>query len=160
MRTIATETRTTIVNAAFLQEVKESNPDLWAILRDLRALDESGLDSKEASRVLVEKLNDLRDCIGLQFSLEETYGFIEGSPLSMQIGVANAETAKMQHRELYLQLHELCEEAEEAQYRGTISRDLPMYLGAFEVFDGALRAHEDLEEELIRCGLGVNRLSL
>ncbi len=159
MSSVASNTNTTIVNAAFLQEVKDSNLQLWSVLRELREI-RIGDEPREAARQLVDKLSELRDSIGLEFSLEETYGFITGIPQVQPIGVANADTAKNQHRELYLQLHEICEQAEEAQYRGTIGRDLPMYLGAFESFDTSFRAHEELEAELIRCGLGVSRLDL
>ncbi len=156
MSFVAVNTQTTIVNAAFLQEVKDSNLQLWGVLRELREIRIGDRDSKEASRQLVNWLGELRDCIALEFSLEETYGFIESSPQTGSIGAGSAARAKMQHRELYLQLHEICEQAEEAQYRGTIGRDLPMYLGAFEEFDACFRAHEELESELIRCGLGIS----
>lgn len=159
MATVRNQTSTTVVNAAFLQEVKDSNTQLWAVLRELRSIQVGDLESKATSRLLVDKLSEFRDCIALEFSLEETYGFIEGA-YAVGFGVHSAATAKLQHRELYLQLHELCEQVEEAQYRGTILRDLPMYLGAFEQFDASFRAHEDLEFELIRCGLGFSRLDL
>ncbi|MEZ6138598.1 MAG: hypothetical protein R3C53_27255 [Pirellulaceae bacterium] len=160
MLSVASKPHTTLgVNAAFLQEVKDSNLQLWTCLRELREV-KYAEDSEpiEASRVFVNLLGELRDCIALEFSLEETYGFIEGATQSLVgFGLADASTAKMQHRELYLQLHEICEQAEEAQYRGTISRDLAMFIGAFEKFDDCFRAHEDLEAELIRCGLGHKR---
>ena len=151
---------TTVVNAAFLQEVKDSNVELWSVLRDLRELSKSCTEESaeciELSHKLVDQLSLLRDCIGLEFSLEETYGFIEGAQ-SFQIPTANADRAKSQHRELYLQLHEICEKAEEAQYRGTISRDLPIYFGAFEQFDSSFTEHEAMETELIRAGLGFGK---
>ncbi len=158
MAIVAGSTKTNIVNAAFLQEVKDSNLELWSILRELRGIRLGEEDNRDASRRMVDKLSVLRDCIGLEFSLEETYGFMEGAPRTMALGAANADDAKMQHRELYLQLHELCEQAEEAQYRGTIGRDLPVLLDAFAAFDASFRAHEELESELIRCGLGMRRL--
>ena len=157
MASIATKMQTTLgVNAAFLQEVKDSNLQLWSTLRELRELPQHVSDPIEASRQLVNRLGELRDCVALEFSLEETYGFINGVSPRMAFGAADAKTAKMQHSELYLQLHELCEQAEEAQYRGTIGRDLAMFLEAFEAFDSCFRAHEELEAELIRCGLGYN----
>ncbi|MEC8553518.1 MAG: hypothetical protein VXZ82_00785 [Planctomycetota bacterium] len=153
MTTISTTT-TTIANAAFLQEVKESNSQLWVLLKDLRELNVAD-KTLENSKQFVTKLGELRDSIALEFSLEETYGFIDGVPMSSGLGLVDAGKAKVQHRELYLQLHETCEEVEEAQYRGTIGRDLAIYFGAFEQFDDSLRAHEDFEAELIRSGLGA-----
>lgn len=158
MHVVTSQTKTTMVNAAFLQEVKDANPRMWSTVRELRTIQASQSDSRESARRLVDLLSELRDCIALQFSLEETYGFIECAPHSPQFGAADAQTARTQHRELYLQLHEIVEQAEEAQYRGTIERDLPMFVGAFESFDTSFRAHEELEEELIRCGLGFSRI--
>jgi hypothetical protein len=151
-------TTTTIVNAAFLQEVKDANIHLWTNLRALRELRLGSAETRELSRRLVDMLGDLRDAVALQFSLEETYGFIEGAAHPARWAIGDAAIAKTQHRDLYLHLHELCEQVEEAQYRGTIGRDLREYLAAFEEFDIAFQAHEDLETELIRCGLGIQRI--
>ncbi|MEM7476737.1 MAG: hypothetical protein AAF483_17270 [Planctomycetota bacterium] len=144
---------TTIANAAFLQEVKESNFELWSILSELREIDFSDA-SRETTSNFVHKLTELRDSVALEFSLEETYGFVDGVPSLNSFGLGDASLAKSQHRELYLQLQEICEQTEEAQYRGTIARDLQIYAGAFEQFDSCFRAHENYEAELIRCGLG------
>ncbi len=155
---IATGAKTiTIVNAAFLQEVKESNHELWSAFEQFRSIRIGDPVSREVAADVVNRLSDLRDGIGLQFSLEETYGFIESSPGQSLFGLEDPNKARLQHRELYLQLHEICEQAEEAQYRGTIARDMPIYMGAFEQFDDCLRAHEQFEAELIRCGLGIRK---
>lgn len=151
---------TSVVNAAFLQEVKESNFELWALFREIREISPGDWDSQHSAHRFVEKLSELRDSIGLQFTLEETYGFIEGLPAQSVIGVASADTARLQHKELYLQIHEICEKVEEAQYRGTVARDLTEYVELFSIFDASFRAHEELEQELIRCGLGINYLKL
>ncbi len=155
MLTVAANAKTTIVNAAFLQEVKDSNLRLWSVLRELRDLRVSHAEPRELSRELVLLVGELRDSIALEFSLEETYGFIEGAARIKGLGMPDAGKARIQHRELYLQLNELCEQVEEAQYRGTIGRDLLTYLDSFERFDNAFYAHEEFEAELIRCALGV-----
>lgn len=162
MASVGTRSRTmTSVNAAFLQEVKDANVQLWSKLHDLRELRERSGEAIEKSRWLVTGLGELRDAMALEFSLEETYGYIESvSVPPLPFGCADAAACKSQHCELYLQLHELCELAEEAQYRGTISRDLRQYIDEFDLFDEALRAHEQLENELIRCGLGLQRRTL
>ena len=158
MASLFTKAETTIrVNAAFLQEVKDSNLGLWTTLRDLRAIDPGCEDSIAASHAFVDLIGRLREALALQFSLEETYGYIQASACRFRsLGGADATAAKMQHSELYLQLHELCEQVEEAQYRGTISRDLAAFLGDFEAFDDCFLAHEALEAELICSGLGIN----
>lgn len=159
MLSIAKQQQTTLVNAAFLQEVKDSNLSLWSTLHELRELqlgvDENRLLTKEVVRLLGE----LRDAFALEISLEETYGFIEGAARVRSLGSPDASLSKVHHRELYLQLNELCEKVEEAQYRGTIGRDLQIYLAEFEQFDVAFRAHEEFEMELIRCALGSRGVS-
>ena len=146
MLTLTSHGTITTVNAAFLQEVKDANPRLWSEIRELRAMRIGDEDPREMSKRFVEGLGDLRDGLAVEFSLEETYGFIDGVPRANALPTTDASIAKVQHRELYLQLHELCEHAEEAQYRGTIGRDLAQYLESYREFDAALRAHEELEE--------------
>lgn len=158
MITMAGNTNTTIVNAAFLQEVKDSNLRLWAVLHqlhELNALRRETDDARSQAHELVALMSELRDSIALEFSLEETYGFIEGASRAGGLGMPDAGLAKIQHRELYLQLTELCEQVEEAQYRGTIARDLQSYLDSFTRFDEAFYTHEEFESELMRCAFGV-----
>lgn len=159
MATVFSKSNTsTSVNAAFLQEVKDNNVPLWRSLRELRSLPATCVDPIAGSAQFVTLIGRLRESLSLQFSLEDTYGYIEASPTHFQLPAAvDAAAAKAQHCELYLQIHELCEQAEEAQYRGTISRDLESFFDAFELLDESLQAHEDAEAELIRLGLGLSR---
>ncbi len=159
MATVFTKSRTTTsVNAAFLQEVKDNNVLLWGTLRQLRELPVECDDPIATSNLFVTLIGNLRELLSLQFTLEDTYGYIEAAKTHFQLPAGiDAATAKLQHCELYLQIHELCEQAEEAQYRGTISRDLATFGKTFEIFDEALRSHEALEAELIRFGLGLSR---
>lgn len=152
-----TTTMTTMVNAAFLQEVKDSNVQFWSNLDDLKKLLADQGQPREQSILMVRILNELRDSIALEFSLEETYGYILGSQNLNYVTAARATQARRQHGELYLQLHEILERAEEAQYRGTISRDYISFAGACEEFLDAMQTHEQLESELIRQGLGMGR---
>ncbi len=152
-----TSTTTTMVNAAFLQEVKDSNVQFWSNLDDLKHLLASEGQPREQSVLLVRILNELRDSIALEFSLEDTYGYIEGSRLVNYVNAARATQARRQHGELYLQLHEILERAEEAQYRGTISRDFAEFITACEEFLDSMQAHEQLESDLIRQGFGIAR---
>jgi hypothetical protein len=145
-----------LVNAAFLQEVKDSNCELWDLFRQLRSYKLPRRPTKSDASAVVSRLSELRDAVGLEFSLEETYGFVRGKPNTSHDAV-EAGKAQNQHRELYLQLQELCEQAEEAQYRGTIARDLPLFMGAFDQFDADFQAHEQFESHLIECSLGGRR---
>jgi len=146
---VATHTLTTMINAAFLQEVKESNVELWDTVHQLRQMIEGSTSSAGSARQLVTLLSQLRDQLAFEFSLEEAYGFIEGCRGIAPLVAQRAATAKQQHRELYLLIHELCEHAEEAQYRGVADREFDELLSMTANFDAQLRAHELLESELI-----------
>ncbi len=150
---IATHSYTTMINAAFLQEVKESNVELWDTVHELRHLIEGATSNAENARRLVSLLSQLRDQLAFAFSLEEAYGFIEGCRGIAPLIAQRAQQAKQQHRELYLLIHELCETAEEAQYRGVADREFNELLSATADFDAQFRAHEQLESELMTDGL-------
>jgi len=148
---------TTMVNAAFLQEVKDSNLQFWQNVHDFRRLLNSGAGPIEHASKLVKLLGELRDSMAIEFSLEETYGYIDGSYSVHSVSAAKAGIAKRQHRELYLSLHEISETAEEAQYRGTIAEDFPHLVSVCQEFLALLETHETHESELIRYELGMGR---
>ena len=149
---VAAHSMTTMINAAFLQEVKESNVELWDTLHALRCIIDGTGSSAGDARRLVALLSQLRDLLAFEFSLEEAYGFIEGCRGIAPLVAQRATLAKQQHRELYLLVHELCEHAEEAQYRGVADREYTDLVAMAADFDAQLRAHELLESELITAG--------
>lgn len=146
-----TSTRTLVVNPAFLQEIKDSNPDLWHAVHELRQTCQSDCEPAQIARRLVRQLDDLRDLLALQFALEESYGFIEVSPAvaaNLEMGEVAVE-AHSQHCSLYLRLNDLAEQAEELQYRGVAVDQLRELIAEAEDFDYSLRQHEQLEQSLI-----------
>jgi len=157
---IATQSFTTIVNAAFLQDVKEACVELWDTVHRLRHLTEEAHASAAAAKRLVEIVSELRDQLAFAFSLEEAYGFIDGCRGQSPVLAHRAQIAKQQHRELYLLITELCEQAQEAQYRGFVDRDFPKLLVAAADFDAQLQAHEQFESELIHHGWLSERASV
>src|SRR5690349_5805798 len=70
---VATHSLTTMINAAFLQEVKESNVELWDTVHELRQMIEGVSSSSGNARRLVALLSQLRDLLAFEFSLEEAY---------------------------------------------------------------------------------------
>lgn len=156
-----TSTKTWVVNPAFLQEIKDSNADLWYAMHRLRQLCDSEDEPSRVARQLVRQLDELRDLIALQFALEETYGFVEvAAPASAAEGSAGAAddanasslprpTVHSQHCALYLQLSDLAECAEEAQYCGVAPAKLRQLIAQTRAFDASLREHENYETELI-----------
>lgn len=149
-------TKTLVVNPAFLQEIKDSNPDLWQTIHEVRQTCERSETSLETVRRLTRLLDQLRDQLSMQFALEEAYGFIEVNAsaepwLSRPEGDNDLSAMKAhdQHCQLYLRLSDLAERAEELQYRGVGVEGLLGLVAATEAFDAQLRAHEQLEAELI-----------
>jgi hypothetical protein len=145
-----TSKKTLVVNTAFLQEIKDSNPGLWHSLRQLRQLCQSGEDPIQTARRLVRVLDELREKVATQFALEESFGYIE-VPVTYEPSIASefAESVKNQHYKLYLNLSELAERAEEVQYRGAIHERLPSLIASAKHFDEEFRTHELLEAKLI-----------
>ncbi len=151
-----TSSKTLVVNSAFLQEIKDSNPELWQAVHQLRQLCESSDDAATVARRLVRLLDDLRDFVAMQFALEESFGYIEiASTTPVSLVGEMASQAKAQHCALYLQLSELAEWAEEVQYRGVVRERLSSLIAAAKDFDERLREHEALECELIERAFGV-----
>ena len=157
MSKTTSSTTTTMVNAAFLQEVKDSNLQFWENVHDFRRLLNQNADVGELSATMVRLLSELRDSMALEFSLEETYGYIESNCAGNLVSSRKAAQAKGQHCELYLHLQEISERAEEAQYRGTIVQDYPALVVECKEFLTALEAHEKHESELIGYELGIGR---
>lgn len=148
---VATSTiqKTLVVNPAFLQEIKDSNPDLWDTVHRLRQTCECNEEPAVTSRQLAKLLDSLRDHLALQFSLEESYGYLEVIEPNDSDGCELATRTQSQHCSLYLQLSELAEQAEELQYRGVEPLQLKQLVQAAQSFDSRLRLHEQTENELI-----------
>ncbi|MGB0759129.1 MAG: hypothetical protein ACPGPS_06320, partial [Rubripirellula sp.] len=77
MVTTATSTRTLVVNSAFMQEIKDGNPNLENAIRNLQHVCKSTENISQISRHLTRVLNTLRTELALQFALEESYGYVE-----------------------------------------------------------------------------------
>ena len=161
-----------LVNAAFLQEIKDSNPSLWHQLHDLRTLCQLEPEDCESPQSTIKTfarcLNELRDQLALQFSLEESYGLISSPSASPALSVNNrspeesalassilehqtmVEMVISQHRSLYLRIVDHVEQAEELQYRGCEVECLRSFAERVERYCQDFTAHERLESELIR----------
>ena len=138
------------INPAFLQEIKDSNPDLWQTLDEVRQVCQSHDGRLEVSRRLVRCLDALRDHLALQFALEESYGYIDIPTAVAHAADSAVEDVRGQHCALYLEISELCERAEELQYRGLAAEQLEQLIGETRSFDARLRRHEKLESDLIQ----------
>jgi len=149
-------TKTLVVNPAFLQEIKDSNPDLWHTVHQLRQVCDGADEPAKLSRQLTRLLDSLRDQLALQFSLEESYGYM-AMPESRSPTLGELATrAQSQHGMLYLRLTDLAEQAEELQYRGVEQTQLKRLVEQTCEFDAQLREHESLESELIQRSFGCS----
>lgn len=144
-----TKLKSLTVNPAFLQEIKDSNQELWDTLHAIRQLCDSDHPRAEVAKCLVRLLNELRDHLSLQFALEESYGYLQGTVLVDRRISENAELARSQHCRLFLQLADLCELAEELQYRGFTATEASQLVEQTEAYDRSLQEHERFENELI-----------
>jgi hypothetical protein len=143
------------INAAFLQEIKEANCQVWEKLHQLRTLIGFRTVDSETVNKWVQSLTEFRKLLSLEFSLEETYGYVGNSKCQHIVSEISPADALRQHRELYLYLLEICEKVEESQYVGTICREFERHVRAFQEFDGMLSEHERIESQMIRFGLGL-----
>ena len=145
---VVTLTGTVTVNAAFLQEIKEVNQELWASLRDLSHRCQRPI-APAHGRHLIDKMCQLRDQLALHFSLEEAYGYFD-DPVDVAPQLSRrAEHLRSEHREIYSELCDLIDRAERLFYDEQHT-ELALWIGPeFLAFDARLRQHEDQEAELI-----------
>jgi len=150
MATTITSTRTLAVNSAFMQEIKDGNPNLTKAIHQLQRACSSEEDLSQLSRRLTKALNALRVELALQFALEEAYGYIEVSDSLLEDLSVAAHNTKAEHNVLYGGISELVEAAEELQYRGVEAEDeLRGLIDKTCRFSRQLRDHEQAENDLI-----------
>ena len=141
-------TRTVTVNAAFLQEIKDVNQELWQRLEELRHRCQRPIAPVNC-RHLVERMSQLRDQLALHFALEEAYGYFD-DPVDVAPRLSHAaETLRSEHRELYMQLTHIVDRGERLLHNEQLAT-LALWIGpGYLGFDDALRDHESRENELI-----------
>lgn len=141
--------RTVTVNAAFLQEIKEVNTELWERIASLRQFCAAPISMRAACQQLVEDLEGLRDLLGLQFSLEESYGYFD-SPADVQLSFcARAKSLREEHSHLYESLLSICDEADALLRCGKLAELTLLIPVAFDRFFNELESHERRECSLI-----------
>jgi hypothetical protein len=145
---VVTTTGTVTVNAAFLQEIKEVNQELWSLLAELRHRCQRPL-APGACRHLIDRLCQFRDQLALHFSLEEAYGYFDG-PVEVAPQLSDlADRLRDEHKSLYMDLCDIVDCAERMFYDEQHAA-LALWIGPeFLAFDERLRSHEERENELI-----------
>ena len=152
-----------LVNAAFLEEIKDSNPAFWDAVSQFRQsilIGEADLERPQHTiKQIVLALGDLQAQLAVQYSLEESYGYVVVAAAPNQLfdagdhpalqALETAEKTVGQHRSLYLDLSELAEQAEELQYRGCGRDSLAAFVSRLDAFSDRLAEHERLENSVM-----------
>ena len=145
----AIETRTVTINAAFLQEIKEVNQDLWRVLGDVRRMCDSPATIDSAPRRFFSLVETLRDHLALHFALEEAYGYFDDPIYVAPRLCQQANQLRAEHRELYLMVVDLVEASELLNQPSRLVGSVLTAVKQFKDFDERLHRHEALENELI-----------
>ncbi len=149
--TIAISTNTITVNAAFLQEIKDVNQELWTLLARCQQFDPH---QGEGWRRWIDHLNllrELRDKLALHFALEECFGYFE-DPVFVSPQVAQrAANLRAEHTALYVEICALVEQADELLHDRKLEHLIQVVPHGFERFSSRLEEHEDAERELIQA---------
>jgi hypothetical protein len=147
---MATATTTTVtVNAAFFQEIKEVNQELWQLLRSIRDTCREPFEIASRLDWLVEQLEVLRDQLALHFALEEAYGYFEEPLVASPRLSQRAEVLRSEHRDLYLLACQLVDFVGARTVHPRMQEFAGQVAARFESFYNQLMAHESREEELI-----------
>jgi iron-sulfur cluster repair protein YtfE (RIC family) len=150
MATVSVSTDTPVtVNAAFLQEIKEVNQELWQHLANIREVCSNAGVVGQHTAQLVDMLVELRDQLALHFALEEAYGYFELSPSSVALNSDQASRLRAEHRQLYALATQLAEEGEQLQFEGNCAKIMTVLPARFHQLDFQLMQHEHRENELI-----------
>jgi len=142
-------TQTVTVNAAFLEEVKEVNLELWNLLRQTsRYLNDASQVPLNSHRLLGQLVR-LQDNLAMHFALEEFYGYFD-DPLAVEPRLSeSAADLRQEHGLLYLQLCDLIDFVEEHLHRRNLSGVLRTVRHRYGAFMDQFVAHETRERELI-----------
>lgn len=142
-------TQTVTVNAAFLEEVKEVNHELWQLLpATRRCLNEANQQPLNPHRLLGQMVR-LQDNVAMHFALEEFFGYFD-DPLWVEPRLsAEAMCLRGEHETLYVQLSDLIEQVEAHVHQKTLCRILKSVRYRFNAFMDQFTSHEARERELI-----------
>lgn len=136
------------INVAFLQEIKEDNVQLKEVLGHTISTFSCAqtLDAKTA----VDQLVALQDALETHFALEEFYGYFQNALVTNPSLSPQAEAIRNEHQELFLQLNQIVEIAEQILYREcSPETTVETVTKQFDLFRAALRRHEQAENELM-----------
>ena len=136
--------------AASLHEIKAVHHQLWRVMSELRKLLESPFPPSIEPPRFVRLLEQLRDGIGLHFTLEEACGYFD-NPVSASPRLSHESLLlRAQHRALYLEISELVERASRDYDRKEQADWIRMVAKAFLWFCRRFETHEARENALLQ----------
>jgi hypothetical protein len=151
---MAVHKATVTINAAFLQEIKEVNSELWQDLAHVRRAASALFSTRAQCLEFADLLARLRDLLALHFALEEAYGYFDDPVYVAPRLSERARGLRSQHQVLYLEVNRLVDLAEDLCSRGRVKTFKAVVAAGFEAFHRQLQAHEADEEELILQAYG------
>ncbi|OHB80124.1 MAG: hypothetical protein A2W31_17255 [Planctomycetes bacterium RBG_16_64_10] len=146
---VTTAKASVTINAAFLQEIKEVNEDLWRLLAETHAVCGQTGAKRSERRTLVGLLSRLRDQLAMHFALEEAFGYFEDPVTVAPHLCQRADALRTQHGPLYVAIRDTADRAEQLLYTGNRTDLLSHVVTLFQAFYNQLQEHEARENELI-----------
>ncbi len=147
--TTESRTSTVTINAAFLQEIKEVNQDLWKLLDEVRHLCSDAHHVQLQGRRVVEKTAELRDQLAMHFALEEAYGYFD-DPIHVAPRLSAAACQlRSEHQLLYTMMRDLAEDVDGWYRSGVLTHRGAQVVRLFRECYERLQQHENRESELI-----------
>lgn len=151
---VGRSTSTVTVNAAFLQEIKEVNAELWSLLENVREAFKDARRIRENGRHVIGLLENLRDQLALHFALEEAYGYFDGAVnVAPRLTIA-ATALRDEHRELYAKIRDLTDYVDGRYRSGRLSAAAETVSHDFLAYYDHLQRHERHEQDLIQQAYG------
>lgn len=138
------------INVPFLHEIKRDFD-----FRELLTMTYNKLNGRRNNEwptpiVAANALNEVRDEIKTYFALEEFYGYFDDASIhNPRVGVL-AESLRLEHEPLFLQLNELVELSMQIAYEEINAKyDVQLLFELFEAFCEDLAIHEQNEMDLM-----------
>ena len=142
-------TATVTINAAFLQEIKEVNEDLWRLLDRAKHVCRKPQTVERQGRQVVEMLAELRDQLAMHFALEEAYGYFD-DPIRVAPRLsALASALREEHQVLYAMIRDLADDVDELSRTESLSENGLRVVERFGEYYDRFQQHENRENELI-----------
>jgi hypothetical protein len=137
------------INAAFLQDIKEANEQLWRLLHDLHEQCKTPFTIQIHPRRVVILIKHLLDQLAMHFSLEEAFGYFD-DPISIAPHLCTrADELRADHQVLFLDLCAIVDQAESLLDHHQYRELTQLFVMRFDSFYEQLKAHEAAENDLM-----------